>query len=257
MTPLGHAALALAAKGLRVFPCIERAKEPAIADNLRHATTDPNTVAGWWRTRDFNIGIATGPESGVWALDIDSAAGEGAVRMLEAKHGALPATVKAITGKGRHLYFRWPGETEVRNREGMLPGIDARGIGGYVLAPPSVHPSGRRYAWSVDSASEFADAPQWLLELVINNNAGNKAPATSPEAWRKFINDPVEGSRRSAAIARLYGLLVRRFIDPIAALDIARMFNELRCRPPLDDDEVVRIVTDITRREKQRRECAP
>jgi hypothetical protein len=257
MTPLGSAALKLAAKGMRVFPCIERGKTPAIADNLRRATTDSNIITGWWHSRDFNIGIATGEDSGIWVLDIDGADGEALLRELEAKHGALPLTVEAITGNGRHLYFRWPTGRDIRNKQDnpIMPGIDVRGGGGYVLAPPSVHPSGRCYAWSVDSADSFAEAPDWLIDQVQGKGRGNgEAPATPPEAWRTFVNDSYEGSHRAHAIARLAGLLLRRFVDPLVALDLTRMFNALRCAPPLGDGEVVRIVTDITHREKQRRE---
>lgn len=111
LTPLGIAALKLAGKGLRVFPCIERSKKPAIDDNLRRATTDPNLITGWWQARDFNIGIATGPNSGIWVLDIDDDDGEALLRRLEIEHQeVLAPTVEAITGKGRHLYFRWPAE---------------------------------------------------------------------------------------------------------------------------------------------------
>ncbi len=258
MTPLGKAALALGGKGLRVFPCVERSKEPAIADNLNRATTDPNVIAGWWRSRDFNIGIATGRDSGVWVLDIDGSQGEALIRQHEAKHGiALPPTVEVITADGRHLYFRWPTGCEIRNKQDVpiMPEIDVRGEGGYVLAPPSLHPSGRRYAWSVDSASEFADAPDWLIDLITTKASSNVVPITAPETWRSFVNEPVEGSHRGHAIARLYGLLVRRFIDPLVALDLVRMFNTLRCKPPLDDSDVVRIVDAIARREADRREA--
>jgi hypothetical protein len=170
MTPLGTAALELAAKGFRVFPCVERGKEPAIHDNLKRATSDPNTISGWWRARDFNIGLATGEGSGVWVLDVDGDEGKETLHQLEAAHGALPPTVEAITGKGKHLYFRWPVGTEIRNKQDnpVMPGIDVRGDGGYVLAPPSVHPSGRRYTWNVDSPDEFADAPDWLIVLVTS-----------------------------------------------------------------------------------------
>jgi hypothetical protein len=254
---LREAALALAAKGMRVFPCAERGKEPAIADNLRRATTDPNGIAGWWTTRDFNIAIAAGPDSGIWVLDVDGDEGEATLRQLEAVFGPLPHTVEAITGKGRHLYWRWPTGTDIRNSQLRqdVPGLDWRGDGGYVLAPPSIHPSGRRYAWSVDSADEFADAPEWLLEFVIGNRHSTRKPAATPEDWRTFIAEHVEGSRRGNAIARLGGLLLRcaPTIDPLVALDVARMFNTLRCQPPLADSEVVHIVTTIARRELERR----
>ena len=256
MTPLGTAALALAARGLRVFPCDERQKNPAISDNLRRATTDPNLIKGWWSSRNFNIGIATGAGSDVWALDVDGHDGEATLRLLEAKPGRLPETVEAITGDGQHNYFKWPTGCEIRNAQlrDDVPGLDWRGNGGYAIAPPSIHPSGRRYAWSVDSAGKFADAPEWLIDLVTSK-ASNVIPITTPEAWRSFIDKPVEGSRRGRAIARLYGHLVRKYVHPLVALDITRMFNQLRCTPPLDDYDVIRIIDDIARREADRREA--
>ena len=73
---------------------------------------------------------------------------------------------RVITARGRHLFFKMP-ETPVRNSTSKIaPGIDVRGDGGYVLAPPSVHPSGRLYCWSVDSADTFAAAPEWLLDKL-------------------------------------------------------------------------------------------
>ena len=261
MTDLRTAALKLAAKGLRVFPCVERSKEPLINDNLKRATTDPNIVAGWWSSRRLNIAIATGAKSGIWVLDIDGDEGEQTLRNLEAEYGILPITVEAITGSGRHLYWRWPIGTEIRNTQCRddTPGIDVRGEGGYVLVPPSVHPSGRTYAWSVDSADAFEDAPDWLLNLVTSTSKSTGEPIapTSPEAWRTFIGETVDGSRRGAALARLSGLLLRRYLDPLVALDLVRLFNAARCEPPLDDNEVVGIVTAVCRHEMQRREALP
>jgi len=256
MTSLRKAALALAAKGMRVFPCVEHGKEPAIHDNLRRATTDPNTIAGWWSTRDFNVAIATGPDSGIWVVDIDGDEGEGTLRKLEAAFGPLPPTIEAITGKGSHSYFRWPNGTEIRNSQLRqdLPGLEWRGDGGYVLAPPSIHPCGRAYSWSVDSANSFADAPHWLVDLVTGKSRNDNAPMpATPESWRTFLGDTHDGSHRGHAIARFSGLLLRKYVDPLIVLDTARLFNAQRCQPPLDDDEIVRIVTDITRREQQER----
>jgi len=260
MTPLGIAALKLASKGLRVFPCVERRKQPLINDNIVRATTDPNIISGWWASRSLNIAIATGAGSGIWVLDIDGDEGEQTLRNLETEYGSLPPTVEAITGAGRHLYWRWPSSIEIRNTQCRddLPGLDVRGEGGYVLAPPSRHPSGRTYVWSVDSASDFEDAPDWLIGLVTGKsvNPGVSIALTSQEAWRTFICAVVEGSRRSSALARLSGLLLRRYIDPLVALELVQLFNTQRCVPPLDADEVVAIVADICRREMQRREAS-
>jgi hypothetical protein len=247
-------AIALGGKGLRIFPCRERGKEPAIADNLRRATTDVNLIAGWWQATNYNIGIATGEGSGIWVLDVDGDEGETTLRQLEAEHGALPSTVEAITGKGRHLYWRWPSHRVIRNRQVNpdMPGIDVRGNGGYVLAPHSIHPSGRIYAWSVDSAKSFEDAPEWLLDLIVTGGGGTRRTsdaAYSPDQWQSFLDDSVDGSRRGAAVARLYGLLARRYVDPIIALGIAQMFNQVRCNPPLDREEVEKISFEIAHRE--------
>lgn len=245
-------ALALAAKGMRIFPCMERGKEPAIKDNLKRATVDVNLISGWWQVRLFNIGIATGEGSGIWVLDIDGDEGESTLHRLEAEHDALPPTVEALTGKGRHLYWRWPTGVEIRNRQVNpdLPGIDVRGNGGYVLAPHSIHPSGRAYAWSVDSNASFEDAPEWLLELI--KGGPRQTQGATPREWYSFLDDMVDGSRRGAAVARLYGLLVRRYIDPTIAMGIIEIFNEARCQPPLDRHEMENIAADIAHREAER-----
>jgi bifunctional DNA primase/polymerase-like protein len=131
---------------------------------VKDATIDPGVIERWWQRADFNIGVATGAVSGILVIDVDDVDAEAELRRLETAHVALPATVEAITARGRHLFFRWP-EQDIRNSAGKIaPGIDVRGNGGYIIAPPSLHPSGRRYAWSVDSANVFAPAPAWLLD---------------------------------------------------------------------------------------------
>ena len=153
-------AIALAQKGMAVFPCRPQDKRPATANGLKDATTDLDIIRQWWRQEpQFNLAIATGAVSGIFVVDIDGLDAEVELRRLEAEHGGFPSTVEAITARGRHVYFRSP-ETPVRNSASKIaPGIDVRGDGGYVLAPPSIHPSGRRYEWSVDCATALADAP--------------------------------------------------------------------------------------------------
>src|SRR5215471_1208019 len=159
-------ARALAEKGMHVFPCVPRNKRPATAHGLKDATTDPLEIEAWWgRDPNYNLAVATGSVSGVFVVDIDGEDAEAELRRLEKEHGQLPATVESVTGRGRHIFFRCP-DKPVRNTAGKIAaGIDTRGDGGYVLVPPSMHPSGKRYAWSVDSAASFADAPDWLLSI--------------------------------------------------------------------------------------------
>jgi Primase C terminal 1 (PriCT-1) len=81
------------------------------------------------------------------------------------------------------------------------------------------------------------------------------APEPTPSAvWRGLLDQDHEGSRREAAIARIAGHLLRRFVDPHATLGICHIFNERRCREPLARTEVRRIVNDIASREADRRE---
>src|SRR5262249_8949386 len=136
-------ALALARRGQAVFPCKPGTKEPATPHGLKDATTDLGVIERWWHTNpDYNIAIAPGAISGVFIADIDGFDAEVELRKLEAAHGTLPPTVEAITARGRHAYFQMPAGSDIRNSAGKIaPGIDIRGNGGYVLAPPSVHPS--------------------------------------------------------------------------------------------------------------------
>lgn len=247
-----HTALALAARGLAVFPCRPRDKRPATAHGLKDATTDTATIEQWWHHGpDLNIGIATGEASGIFVIDIDGLDAEAELRKLEREYGALPVSVEAITARGRHIYFKLP-DRLVKNSAGLIaPGIDIRGTAGYVLSPPSIHPSGRRYEWSVDSANAFADAPAWLLDKIAAPRNGNGR--TLPSAWRTLVIDGAAEGRRDDTITRLTGYLLRRHVDPIVAHQLVHSFNVTHCQPPLPAADIDRIVNSIAGRELRRR----
>jgi|SoiMetStandDraft_2_1073263.scaffolds.fasta_scaffold18348_4 hypothetical protein len=247
-------ALALASKGLHVFPCLPRRKEPATTHGCKDATKDADMIRHWWGIEPhYNVAIATGTISGIFVVDIDSQDAEFELSKLEAQHGELPATVETITPRpGRHLYFRMP-DTSVRNSESRIaPKIDVRGSGGYVLAPPSIHPSGRPYAWSVDSAGTIAEAPAWLLDRICECSNGN-GQATPVAEWRALVADGVSEGQRDCMVTRLSGHLLRRFLDPFVVLDLMQCWNAQRCQPPLPEDDVTRIVNSICAKELRRR----
>jgi Bifunctional DNA primase/polymerase, N-terminal len=173
VTALLAAALEYAQHRWPVFPCAVRGKVPAIARGFYAATTNPETIRRHWRIADRNIGIPTGSASGFWVLDVDGNAGEASLRGLEIKHGRLPASREVITGGGgRHLWFKYTGP--IQSTTGRIgPGIDTRAAAGYVIVPPSIHPNGRRYEWSVDSIDEPAIAPDWSLNLRARNHRKN------------------------------------------------------------------------------------
>jgi hypothetical protein len=249
-----RSALTIASRDLHVFPCLPRDKRPATARGCLDATTDAETIRAWWRQEpQYNIAIATGRLSKVFAIDVDGVDAEAELRKLEAAHGALPATVEVITARGRHLYFQMP-DSPLRNSAGKIaPGLDIRATGGYTLAPPSIHPSGRTYAWSVDSARTFAEAPPWLLAKITEPTAGNGKAPTPPSQWRTLMADGVDEGQRDNAAARLAGYLLRHGIDVIVVLETLRLWNAERCRPPLPAQDIERIVNSIAGRELKRR----
>jgi hypothetical protein len=166
------AALAYAARNIRVFPCA--GKVPAVRGGFHSATTNPETIKRLWRIADRNIGIPTGAVSAFWVVDIDGAEGEAAIDDLQTKHGSLPATREVTTGKGRHLWFRYTGP--IQNTASKIgKDIDTRGDGGYVIAPPSVHVSGRIYRWS--RGGDLAVAPDWLVQLTRKPTISERALA--------------------------------------------------------------------------------
>ena len=153
---LHTAARVIAARGIAVMPCMVREKLPATSHGVKDATTDAATIDEWWRLDpQFNVAIACGEISGIFVLDIDGEDGEASLRRLEEEHGEpIPPSVEAVTGNGRHIFLRLNDDGPIPNSVSKLgPGLDTRGDGGYVVAPPSIHPSGRRYCWSVDSTS--------------------------------------------------------------------------------------------------------
>lgn len=241
------AALGYLTRGWSVVPLRPRDKRPLVDwEVLQDEPPTRAEVRGWFERRpDANIGIVTGAISGLVVLDVDPQhGGEESVERLERRRAPLPATVEALTGGGgRHLYFRHPG-AEVGNRAGLRPGLDLRGDGGYAVAPPSLHPSGRRYAWrSGRSPSDLAPAPMpfWLLD------PHESRPGRSVADWRTLVRDGVPEGRRNSTIASLSGHLLWHGVDPEVVLELTLAWNRLRCRPPLDDGEVGQVVRNITR----------
>lgn len=259
MTLMLRAALRLAECGLAVFPAQPQGKQPACLHGCKDATRDPGVIEAWWRrVPSYNVAVATGRVSGIVVVDIDNDDAEVEIKKLEAEYSALPPTVEAITAKGRHLFFRYP-EREVRNSASKLaPGVDTRGEGGYVIAPPSVHPSGKRYCWSVDSANAFAEVPQWLLDkitapAIMPAVVPGGLPAASTSTWAGLIRDGAPEGCRNDSLARLAGYLLRGRISAEVALEIILLVNEARFRPPLSRAEVIATANNIAALELKRR----
>ncbi len=252
LSETGRAALTYADRGWSLLPLQAGGKRPLVAwRELQERRAPREEIEGWFRRwPDANVGIVTGRISRLIVLDIDPKhGGAESLAELERRHGALGPTVEVLTGGGgRHFYFTAPGGG-IRNRAGLAQGIDLRGDGGYVVAPPSIHPSGRPYRWVPGQAPDefpLAPMPRWILRM-----SGGARSGRSLGAWRALVREGVAEGTRNSTIASLTGHLLWHGVDPDIALDLMLAWNRARCRPPLADDEVAAVVASITRLHEQ------
>ena len=190
-------ALALAHEGFAVLPlyelgpdgcctcgrsgCSSPGKHPRLKNGVKEATKDVEIIRQWWvQWPDANIGIATGVASEVFVLDVDiKHGGQDELVRLIAERGPIPDTrICQSGGGGFHAYFRKPADQRVSNSASKIAqGIDVRGDGGYVVAPPSNHASGRSYEWNNPDCL-IENAPAWVLELC--NAPASKSVSAAP-----------------------------------------------------------------------------
>lgn len=175
---LRTAALAYLRRGWSVFPLAVKGKTPLnnfqVKTFQRERKATPHEIIHWWRFVSFNIAIATGAISGliVWDCDTEQA-------FTQTLKREFPDTPIARTGKGYHIYFQYP-DFPVGNRAAILPGVDVRGDGGYVVAPPSVHPFGACYQW-LNEKAPVAPAPTWILDILKATKHTTTVPQNKPE----------------------------------------------------------------------------
>ena len=160
-----NAALEYARDGMAVFPghsvvtdrrctcgranCSSPGKHPRIREWQKKASTNEFRIREWWqRWPEANVCIATGQISGIVVLDVDPRhKGDLSLQEFEATHGSLPFTPVSRTGGGGCHYFFLSPNGAFPNKANVLPGLDVRGDGGFVVAPPSLHVSGDTYQW--------------------------------------------------------------------------------------------------------------
>lgn len=257
------AALSYARPAWAVLPVQPKGKAPLgtlVPHGLLNATTNPDILQQWWAAEpQANIGIRTGAISGLLVLDIDPRnGGDQSLAGWEEQHGTLPETVEAFTGGGgRHLIFAHPGGS-LPSRV-FRPGVDVKSDGGYIVVPPSLHPSGHLYAWKPDAgphATALAPFPQRLLESLKHQTTASPS-ARAVSEWRHIAMHGVEAGQRNTCVAQLVGHLLRLGIDPIVALYLIAAWNQVHNRPPLPQDEVIRTVNAIAGRELRRRQGGP
>jgi hypothetical protein len=254
-----EAALSYAARAWRVIPlhnitesgcsckrpeCESQGKHPRVKDWPKDATTDTEKIRGWWKMWPLaNVGIATGLASGLCVIDVDVArGGDDSLWVLQEELGKFPRTVESLTGGGgRHLLFDPRGAVVGCSSDKLGPGVDVRGDGGLIVAPPSGHISGKCYIWEASSAPgliELAPLPAGLVALL------RQVPGTRVRSSDELL---IPEGRRNSTLAALAGVMRRRaFSAPAIYLALSEE-NKTRCKPPLDEVEVRNIARSYGR----------
>lgn len=201
------AAVEYACNGWHVFPAPAGEKKSYLSAEFSGgrkwgATNRPDEVREIFeRYPEANVGIMTGVDTGFFVVEVDTPEGHAvdgiaALAALEALHGALPPTREAGSPSGSiHRYFRHPGFPVKNSASVLAPGVDVRGDGGMVLAPPSVKPGKGAYTWR--NVLPIADAPAWLLVMV---KGADRPPSTQVAREAPAGLRPIEGSQAARAL---------------------------------------------------------
>jgi hypothetical protein len=261
--------LAYAKRGWRVFPlwwiargnpvcmcsskkCTSPGKHPIAACAKRgclDATTDEATIREWWRRYpDANVGIATGGRLAVIDIDPKSGGTDGFDELV-AKHGRIPDTIECLTGGGgRHLYVEVPAGRTIANSASVLaPGVDVRGEGGYVVAPPSDHVSRGRYVW--EASGDPADGVMpWVLSGAWLEALSPTTRTASTTRQMPVLTELVDVARNSTLFGTGRSMLAAHATEA-SIREALHAINRQQCVPPMDAGEVDQVVANVMRKE--------
>lgn len=236
-------AIRLLRLGWSVIPLQPRSKLPSgpwaqYSTRLMH----PSEVQSAFN-EDSNLGIVTGKISGIVVIDIDPKRGGSTDEVLR-KYPT--GRVVRTGGGGAHLYYRYPRSGHVGNMVDVTPGVDIRGDGGQVVAPPSTHASGSAYVWVQEGA--LAEFPSDF----VKRQTGTKATGTEGWAISLLQNGAAEGTRDDSA-AKLSGLLARHEVPEEIACQLLRSWNKARNPDPLPDEDIDKTVKSVYRTDQRRK----
>ena len=211
----------------------------------------PNNGQLTWQDSwgEKNLGILTGEKSGIIVLDVDPRhGGDKSIAELQKKYGVLDTVMVKTGGAGYHFYFKCPQAVKIRNSANKIgDGLDIRGDGGYVVAPPSVHPDTNvTYEWVEGHApweKEMAELPEWLLEKTTTQLA------LVPVVIDKEIGSIPEGSRNDK-LFRLTCSLIIKGLEMETTLAAIKAENKAKCSEPLEEEEIELMVVGAYERYK-------
>lgn len=233
--------------GISIIPIEPRGKKPLghwAEYQTRYATVDE--VEEWFKKwPDANIAIVCGKLSNIIVVDTDTEAGE-----LWCRGNMTPSPIMTITLRGYHRFYRWI--PNVKNYVRIIDGVDIRSDGGYVVAPPSIHPSGHVYqlqqklGWDELEPIEIEEILGQNPQVLVSENGIDLRSVKTPAT---FDTEGVQGGRNNQ-LARLAGKYFQRGFDYHETLTMCREWNRTNCTPPLDEKELNRTVESIYKKDR-------
>jgi hypothetical protein len=193
---------------------------------------------------DCNLAVATGGWG--FVLEDDGPGARDWLRAMEERHGPLPNTWAVSTSPGRgHRYFLSKAPVPNVPKDKLAPDVEIKGLGGYVVCPPSIHPDGHPYKFVVgpEQMDRPAEAPAWLVELALAHQ-GAKANGHGPAP---AVGAVIVDGQRNRTLTSLAGTMRRPGMSEPAIVAALLEENAARCSPPLDDEEVRTIARSVMR----------
>ncbi len=230
----------LAKAGYPVFPTSPDTKQPSVRGGLYAGTTDLSQIAEWITEgrENHGVGFTTGHVSRVVVIDADTT--EAYEKML-VKYGEPHARTK----RGGHWYFRHPQDGKVTSAP-LEPGLDCKADGGYVVAPPSRH---RSWTRGIPDRKALPPLPKELRDARGQNTARGKHRNGSAPQGSRPAGAEIPGGQRNRELTSLAGTMRRRGMGEAEILAALEVTNRLRCKPPLGDEEVLRIARSVAQYE--------
>lgn len=253
MSEFLEAALLYASMGWRVFPLKPRSKSPATVHGFKDATTDAGQISAWWTQNPaYNVGIATG--DGLVVIDVDDkpknpVQGSDMLRDWEYEHGHLSETVTAISGTGGTHYYYDVGDVSVPSSQSATLFIDLRGDGGYIVAPPSIHPdTGEPYMWDIEPSLDNPPAKVSTVEKrCLDWIYANRGTAGKTGAAKPHIEQVHEGEGRNNYLYKMGCAIRAQGADDTTISIYLTQVNAQTCKPPMDSDELLRVIQSVCR----------
>ena len=236
----------------KVFPVNPDTKAPLVTDPFGKASYKEHEILKLFSPfPKAAYGIPCGPINGITVLDIDRKNSiDGLVEFHKLELDIPETAVVKTPSNGYHIYFE-TGDLKVPNSvSSIAPGIDVRGLGGYVVGPDSITPKGT-YIWDLDHLSpigRLAKIPAKLLQLILSDNVQSPCVPFPKSNVRNELLEPIEQGKRNNIIASRIGFLLKR-LEPEQAWRAIEHINTKCCKPPLEQRELYRTFHSILKRE--------